>query len=282
MHKNQNNKRQEPKKPIKIVKTNLSVILYLIILGGIIWMLFGSEPAVTVLFLDKNLGFAGGNNAGYAFLKEKYDPDFIICANNDIIFTDSNFLDSIEQSFVDYGFDVMGPDIVDADGQKHLNPLRPGAVTESSVRKDLHDIRLPYMIYRTALFIPLWERYKTFKDRKKTSNLPDHTAVNFDCTLQGSCLIFSKKFICSHGKAFCSYTFLYFEEYILKTVVDSQHGLMIYDPRLSIVHLGGRSTSRMHRPGRKKTLFLMGQYIQSWKAWLKVYDQLQQGIDPLL
>lgn len=242
---------------------------------------FGSEPAVSVLILDSNLGFAGGNNAGYAFLKEKFRPDFIICANNDVIFTDRDFIQSVEKSFQEFDFDVMGPDIVDSDGQKHLNPVRTGAVTESEVRKSLRDIRLPHLIYRTAVLVPLWELYKSTVSKRKPGTGPDYTSANQDCILQGSCLVFSKKFIAAHNKAFCSKTFLYYEEYILKTVMDHQHGRMVYDPRTAIIHLGGCSTGKAVRNGRRKMLFRMNQYIRSWKAWLSVREELERGVDPL-
>jgi len=243
---------------------------------------FKDESTVKVLLLNSNLGFAEGNNAGYAYLKENFNPDFIICANNDVIFNDKAFLESVDRSYDDYNFDVMGPDIVDADGENHLNPHCNGGVTEEHVKKSLKDIRLPYLIYRTALLVPLYEFYKRRKNRRRIQQPRYYKEANNDCTLQGSCLIFSKKYIAAHSKAFCSYTFLYYEEYILKMVIDSENGRMVYDPRLSLVHLGGHSTGKALGMGRRKTVFLMGQYIRSWKAWLRVCDELKRGINPLV
>lgn len=248
--------------------------------GEILQSIFKDEPLVSVLQLEKNLGFAGGNNAGFAWLKEKCNPDFIICSNNDVIFTQQNFMKSIEQSYEDYHFDVMGPDIIDANGKEHLNPHHLGSVTEKHVRKSLSDIRLPFAIYKTGILIPLFEFYKRRK-KYAESQILDYTVANLDCILQGSCIIYSQKFILTHKRAFCSYTFLYYEEYILKMIIDSEKGCMVYDPHLQIVHLGGRSTGKALGKGRKKTVFLMRQYIRSWKAWLRVFEELKQGINPL-
>ena len=37
-----------------------------------------------VILNDENMGFARGNNVGYTYAKEKYDPDFMIIMNNDV------------------------------------------------------------------------------------------------------------------------------------------------------------------------------------------------------
>ena len=52
---------------------------------------FQNFPSVTVLILEDNIGFSKGNNKGYKFAKKNYNPDFIIIANNDVVFYQNNF-----------------------------------------------------------------------------------------------------------------------------------------------------------------------------------------------
>lgn len=40
-------------------------------------------PWIDLLKSDKNLGFTGGNNLGFQYAKEKYDPDYYLLLNND-------------------------------------------------------------------------------------------------------------------------------------------------------------------------------------------------------
>ena len=50
-----------------------------------------NEERVTVILNPHNDGFARGNNLGYKFAKEEYNPDIIVVMNNDIIISDSMF-----------------------------------------------------------------------------------------------------------------------------------------------------------------------------------------------
>ncbi|GAI89148.1 unnamed protein product, partial [marine sediment metagenome] len=50
-------------------------------------------PNVEILQLDKNIGYAAGNNAGFEFIKIK-NPDYIIFLNNDTI-VDKKFIEPL-------------------------------------------------------------------------------------------------------------------------------------------------------------------------------------------
>jgi GT2 family glycosyltransferase len=56
-------------------------------------------PAVEILALPSNLGFAKGNNAGFEFAR-KYHPQFVIFLNNDTI-VDPGFIEPLLQPFKD-------------------------------------------------------------------------------------------------------------------------------------------------------------------------------------
>ncbi len=45
--------------------------------------------------IDNSIGFSRANNKGYRYAVEKYNPDFIVMTNNDIIFKQREFIDKI-------------------------------------------------------------------------------------------------------------------------------------------------------------------------------------------
>ena len=60
---------------------------------GSVELLKEKFPEVSILVLEKNLGYAGGNNRGFASLKPD-PPEFVIFLNNDTI-VDKNFIEPL-------------------------------------------------------------------------------------------------------------------------------------------------------------------------------------------
>jgi hypothetical protein len=83
--------------------------------------LFAALPDVTVLFTGENLGFARGNNVGYAHARDVLGAAFIAVINNDTVVGDPGFVDKCLASFAERAWSVLGPDIVTPDG-RHENP----------------------------------------------------------------------------------------------------------------------------------------------------------------
>jgi len=67
---------------------------------------------IDVVFNDKNYGFAKGNNKGIEYAKNKYNPEYYVVINNDIIINDQNLIDEIYGVNKLYNFDVLGPKII--------------------------------------------------------------------------------------------------------------------------------------------------------------------------
>ncbi len=60
------------------------------------------EQEIDILALDKNYGFTGGNNKGFEYARQKYDPDFYLMLNNDTI-VDSMFLSRMTEAIAKDG-----------------------------------------------------------------------------------------------------------------------------------------------------------------------------------
>ena len=80
-------------------------------------------PEIQLVYLQENLGFAGGNNIGFEYaLKEEFP--FILLLNNDTIVQDGDFLDKLVQALEEeQGVGAVGPAVEQADGITQLSIL---------------------------------------------------------------------------------------------------------------------------------------------------------------
>src|SRR5690606_13757979 len=67
---------------------------------------------ITVIGLEKNIGFARGNNYGYEYISKQFDFDFLIVSKDDIKFNDKKLISWIEHKYLRYNFSVLGPDFI--------------------------------------------------------------------------------------------------------------------------------------------------------------------------
>ena len=82
---------------------------------------FHAHPQVSLLHSEENLGFARGNNLGFAYAKHQLHADYIVILNNDTVLSQTDFNEILVDKFLQTKYGVLGPDIVTADG-KHQNP----------------------------------------------------------------------------------------------------------------------------------------------------------------
>ncbi|MBU3728175.1 MAG: glycosyltransferase, partial [Phycisphaerales bacterium] len=80
-----------------------------------------SMPNVHLLKMERNAGFAAGNNLGYRYARDTLGARFIAVINNDTRVQDRQFAARCESIYREWGCSAIGPDIVTADG-RHENP----------------------------------------------------------------------------------------------------------------------------------------------------------------
>ncbi len=74
-------------------------------------------PWVDVLALDRNYGFAGGNNRGIVYALNKYNPDYILLLNNDILIIQKDWLRKmVEVAESDKKIGIVGCKLIYPDG----------------------------------------------------------------------------------------------------------------------------------------------------------------------
>ncbi len=75
-------------------------------------------PWVDVLALDRNYGFAGGNNRGIIYALKKYNPDYVLLLNNDVIIFQKDWLRKmIEVAESNEKIGIVGCKLVYPDGR---------------------------------------------------------------------------------------------------------------------------------------------------------------------
>ena len=207
---------------------------------------------VDVIVSDVNLGFSKGNNLGFEYAKEEFDADFFVIMNNDILFPDKRFIKRIFSAYTDRPFFVAGPDVFVPQWKYHSSPLKRGIpqitdidneikkneyIIKECTKKNSFDIRKKYWkeivlsnncFYKLGISVKriiLGERQKGWSDKNESL-----------VVLQGSCLIFDKRFIGSNDKVFSPETFLYAEEYLLSRKCQKEGWNMEYFPEITVYH----------------------------------------------
>lgn len=85
---------------------------------------YKENPRIKVLQIKENGGFSYANNRGYQYAKESIQAQAnIIVLNNDIEFTQKNFISILESSYSNRPCHVLGPDVIHQGTGEHQNPM---------------------------------------------------------------------------------------------------------------------------------------------------------------
>jgi GT2 family glycosyltransferase/glycosyltransferase involved in cell wall biosynthesis len=197
--------------------------------------LFGARDGkgfLSLVLSEKNLGFAAGNNLGYAHARDVLGADFIAVINNDTVIDDPAFISKCLASFDERAWSVLGPDIVTPDG-RHENPWND-TVYDAGEWAALGDL----FRHQQAR----WEAGGAAEFRRVGRRSPEATNLH-EPLLQGAAYVFSPVFVAAQPRVFDERTFLYGEEFLLAVNCLMTGHLAVYDPRIVIHHEEGVSTA---------------------------------------
>ncbi len=237
---------------------------------------YSNEKDVTVIQTSKNLGFARGNNYGYSFAIQHFNPEFVVIMNNDMEIVQKDFFNEILMSFNKYHYYIMGPDIYSTSKNYHQNPQRRKKPTKIDLRISYLKLwlkdKLKFIIaLKWSVFGKVFKR----KDEKKVGRekggnaFIDQPVVN--PLLHGSCYIFSFLFIQKHpDECFFNKTFMYMEAEILYYLAIRNHEMMLYWPYAKVLHHEDIATNAEYKSQYKKSIFTIKCLLQSTKEFLKL------------
>lgn len=224
---------------------------------------YETEKDIVILIQKDNLGFAKGNNVGFVYAKQNYNPNFILLVNNDIIFKNDTFVDQMIIEYEEKQFDVAGPKIWSLSAKKDQNPVPARMQTISSLHK-----RIAYLTVRIVCsYIPFLNTYLVNTKDKHDLYIP--LKESEDYMLYGALLIFSKSYIQKFNGIY-SKTFMFAEEDILKWRVTENHLKMLFLPTLSVLHTDHVATNRSIVKAQKIKRFFFIQSLKSTLTFLRV------------
>ena len=234
---------------------------------------YRNDSNIHFIHNDTNLGFARGNNVGYAYAKA-HNVDFIAVLNNDIIIQTKTIVEDILSCYEKYRFAIMGPDVVSLVDHGHQNPPSPATSNPYVLKKRIRR----YQFLRFLNQIYLYDiAKKFFGSRVQQVNVQKKcTEYKENVQLHGSFLIYSPDFIMHEPFAFCPETFLYTEEPILFRYCMKKTYKTLYCPDVVVFHKEDSSTNHVYAKSRKKREFVFCNLIRSHKIY---YRHLLQDVD---
>lgn len=226
---------------------------------------YHNSEKVDVLLMKKNIGFACGNNAGFIYAKEKYNPDFIILSNNDIVIEQEDFILKMVELYQTHHFAVLGPSIYAPYKKIYQNPLRDKAYTahevESLIFSYQKKIKLFKMIEKLHCYCILHNLKRICN--KKNLNAGPIQDEKIQVVLHGAFLIMSREYIQAYPEGLCDKTFMYMEEDILYYMCQKKNLKMLYSPELQVIHNEGASTRNAQKSRVRKSIFEFENTIKS-------------------
>lgn len=232
--------------------------------GEIIKKKYRDDENITVILSEKNLGFAKGNNIGFAYAKKNMNPTYIIMINNDIIMLQEDFLDKIVEEYHQSQFAVLGPQIILNGKEFNYPDTLPTLKELKKVRrktKRLYIFNKIYLRYVISLLI----RVENVFSRKTKINI---NIRKENVLLNGCCLIFSKEYI-EKFDGIDDRTFLYYEEQLLYIRLVKNNLKSVYNPELRILHNEGVATNQVKKKKRDKFDFKLKHELDSLSVLIK-------------
>ncbi len=244
---------------------------------------------ITLLEAGKNLGFACGNNLGCSYALKHWQPDFLIVINNDTVIHQRDFLSRIEDLYGEYSFHILGPNIIDRNGNPQ-NPVGTFPSTPEELDLGIKGMDRKWQILQKSCFL-YWLRFTAVKQIKKKvkillgsmglKKLAGSASkvsvlskeIHEGIGLHGAALIFSSEYLKLYDDVFYPGTFMFKEEDILYYRVKA-HGLTsLYHPDIKIHHKEDQSTDSSMKNGCTKERFIVKNQLDSFKAFRSYMEQ---------
>ncbi len=236
---------------------------------------------IEVLLLEKNLGFAKGNNVGILYARDVLKFELVVVSNNDIEIKTSTFPRQLLEMYEESCFAVYGPDIYSLNKKIHQNPFREKPLNKEEVLKEIKKIDklLPLLKLIDKLKIyNFLSKVKSLLFRKKEifSKYTEEPKINF--VLHGAFFVLSEKYFEKYPDGLYDGTFLYMEEDILAYRCQKKNLKMLYDPKLAVIHFDGVSSLREAGDRCKKYIRELTEIRKSCINYINYMDNLNDDL----
>lgn len=239
--------------------------------GKVLQDKYKNDDQLDVILCDNNLGFAKGNNEGFLYAKEHFNPDFIVVSNSDVIFFQKNMCSIIEDYYNKEGFEIMGPDVLDITNEIHSSPQYLEGPSYEDTIKWLWGFRRRLLKSYIKRLFEILGFYKYLKKENTSIEFENKDAQNImnNVVIHGCCVTASKKYIDKNDWIFYPETFLFNEELILWEIAQNENHKIVYNPDVKIIH-NEHSSLETVDIGVKKEIFSWKNQIKSLKVLRKI------------
>lgn len=230
---------------------------------------YKKEKDIHIIISKENLGFARGNNLGFKYIKDNFNPEFIVMLNNDVYLLSNEFSCQIIEEYNNSNFAVLGPKIFLKDNNICNFPDK----IQSNIyfkKKRIENIILYYFnkLNIRCLF-SLYLKLKNVFVKKERINCD---IWKEDVMLNGCCLIFSKEYI-NKFDGIDDRTFLYYEEQLLYLRLKKNNLKSIYNPKIEVFHNEGVSTNKKTKNKKNRFDFVLKHEIDSLNVLIQEIEK---------
>lgn len=224
---------------------------------------YRGHEQIFLLHNDENVGFSAGNNRGYEYAKAHWNIEFVIFANNDLLFEDKEFIEKVRKEYENSRFGILSPDIFHTTLKIHQSPMDEKMVLPvSGVRKTILFNRLALWMY--PVFYALYG-----KNMNETRASVSDLSYRKNIVPMGACLICSKTLMEQKKVIFAPETHFYYEEYILSYWCLKNGVDIVFQPEIQVLHNHGMATKSLGDP-RKVVRFRMKNILQAARVYYKL------------
>lgn len=227
---------------------------------------YQNNENIFVLLRKANDGFSRGNNEGVDYAKLRWHPDFYVITNNDVLFEQQDFIIQVFDSYKEYVFDVMGPDIYAPVYKVHQNPMQHEPPSLFQVQNTI--------VKNTVglIFFPLLKKYiaSLHSEGIRKAAVGNNIIIHPKLCLKGACMIYSREYVEEKGKVFAPETYFYYEEFIQAVYCFKKNKTVVYNPNLKVIHMDGQATNQECDDGYQKSKYILKNMLASAKVYRKV------------
>jgi N-acetylglucosaminyl-diphospho-decaprenol L-rhamnosyltransferase len=213
-------------------------------------------PAVTLLELPANVGFAAGNNAGI----RAGHGEFVLLLNNDTIVPAGSIDALVEALRAHPDAAIAGPRLIDAEGRPELSfgpMISPSGELRQKMIMALHA--------RSVRAVSAWVERETGRE-------------HYVDWVSGACLLVYRRDAETAGLLDERY-FLYTEDVDFCAAVRARGRRVLFTPRAQVVHLRGRSRAAApaaaHAAYRRSHIAFYEKHHPRWAPLLKLYLRMK-------
>lgn len=227
---------------------------------------YENNKEVSVIINEENLGFARGNNVGYAYAK-KNEAKYIVQVNSDTIFLDRFFINELIKIHKEKKYAVLGPKIIALGNGELQNPLKNGVKTLKDIGKKIIVLKIKLLLsylYLDQFIINILKKKQDDSYSKDVEYL--NITEEIDVLLHGCCFIFSPEYINAFDGMFGG-TFMYYEEHVLYYRCNKKGLKMLYSNRIKLYHKRNASTKEVYSRDVNRRRFTYNESIKSLLAF---------------